>query len=195
VVTLTDAAIIGGLDPDQRTELHDELCGAAREIVGSCRMQEGIDDEARRRLARAAELLERAVVLQPDDWDAYRGLGTVWRMLDDHERAYQAFERAYELGPPGPATATDLSGECIALGKGAEAVTTARRACELDPADPGLVANLALAYLIDGQIEAARTTAAEAQRRDPGDRITEVVAVLAEGVAAGQVVAPTRWPP
>lgn len=183
------------LDFDERMELHHELYQAAVDLMTELGMEPAVDAEMRRRLLRATELLERVLGLRPDNWNAMWALGYAWRQLGDRERAYDAFGRAYALDPPDPDVARELCAECLALGKGVEAVAAARRACELDPGDAGLIANLALSYLIAGQIEAASTTIGTARERDPQDSITENLALLIGAVERHEIEAPTRWPP
>jgi Flp pilus assembly protein TadD len=192
---MDDRAVEIELTTEQRMELCDELYQAAADLLPELDFESEVDDEARRRLLRAGELLERVIGLRSDDWRAMWVLGKVRQALGDHERAHEAFARAYALDPPDANVPRELAAECVILGKGAEAVAASRRACDLDPADAGLLANLALAYLIDGQIEAAGTAVTEAHHRDPSDPISEYLARLVEAVARSEIEAPSRWPP
>jgi Flp pilus assembly protein TadD len=191
---MNENQIIAELSFDQRMELHDELYDAATGHIGQAEQPLAADD-SRRHAARAAELLERAVLLRPENWNAMWALGRAREMLEEHEQAYEAFKAAYELEPNDVDVCRELGYECVVLGKGAEAVMVAERARALDPDDAGLLANLALAYLIDQQIAAAVDAVHEASRRNPDDPVTVNLRVLIEAVAGHQVEAPTRWPP
>jgi tetratricopeptide (TPR) repeat protein len=191
---MSENPVIAQLSHDQRMELHNELCSAALDHMNQAEQSSATNDW-RQHAVRAAEFFERAVMLRPENWNAMWTLGKVRQMLQEHEQAYQAFKAAYELEPNHPDVCRELCQECIALGKGAEAVATAQRAGGLDPDDVGLVANLAFAYLIDQQITAAVETVRDASRRDPDDPITDRLRAWIEAVERNEVEAPTRWPP
>ncbi len=177
----------------QRMELHNELYGAAvhhweqAQALGSAQWS--------RHATRAAELLERIVILRPENWNALWLLGMVHRSLEQHESAYAAFKGAYAMQPGHRDVCREFAQECIILGKGPEAVAAASAACTLDPSDIGLVSNLALAYLINQQVEVALATVQQARRQDPADPITARLSRLIEAVARHEIEAPTQWPP
>lgn len=177
-----------------RHELHDHLYGAADGHL-ELAWQSPPGPTADQHYRRAAELLERALTISPDNWNALWSLGKARQALEEHEAAYDAFAAAYALQPDHPDVCRELCQECIVLGRSEEAVATSRRACELEPDDPGLLANLALAYLIDGQVDAALASVREAVTRDPADEVTSRLRLLVEAVAAHEIEAPTKWPP
>ena len=83
---------------------------------------------------------------------------------------------------------------CLALGKGEEAVKVAEHAVSLKPDDAGLEANLALALLVAGRVDDALATAQSALDRSPNDEITKTLLGVIKDVKDGKRDRPTRWP-
>ncbi|MBN2311502.1 MAG: tetratricopeptide repeat protein, partial [Candidatus Hydrogenedentes bacterium] len=61
------------------------------------------------RFAQAIPPLERALALRPDDFVSWNLLGSACRVLDDTERARQAFSRSLEINPDQPRTRDALA--------------------------------------------------------------------------------------
>lgn len=128
----------------------------------------------------------------PDSWQALWVMGKAHQRLGRSERAGELFLRSHEENPRHPDVARELVMECIALGRGLEAVHFARTAVELDPDDATLQVNLALALLISGQVDEALLQANQALARDPSDGVTANVVAFIRDVAEGRREPPTK---
>jgi tetratricopeptide (TPR) repeat protein len=128
----------------------------------------------------------------PESWQALWVLGKAHQRLGRSEQAGEFFLRSHEENPHHPDVARELVMECIAMGRGPEAVHFARTAVELDPGDITLQVNLALALLISGQVSEALLHANQALSRDPADEVAANVVGFVRDVAEGRRPLPTR---
>jgi hypothetical protein len=146
----------------------------------------------RRRLARGIRALE--ALASGERWRVWWMLGMARRSASNPTGAFDAFERAYAANPAHPDVSREFGGQCLALGRGAQAVAVCERTCTLHPRDAGLRANLALACMIADDIPRARAEATRAIEMDPEDGITQMLATMIDQVIAGKRARPTRYP-
>lgn len=182
--------------PDAAAEARFEK---AAEMVRPFLSSTGIPPELgffdRRRLRKGIRALEAEAEHDNDgSWRVWWFLGMARRSNRDPEGAYEAFKRAYDVNPTIDAVGREYAGQCMALGKGKEAVAVSLRNCELHPDEAALRSNLALAHLIAGDVERARNDVRRAQALEPDDEITQALARVIEDVRAGKRERPTRFP-
>lgn len=146
----------------------------------------------RRRLAKGIRELE--ALASGERWRAWWFLGMARRAASDPTGAFDAFERAYAANPASSEVSREFGGQCLALGRGAQAVAICERTCTLHPRDAGLRANLALACMIANDMARAKAEVARALAMDPEDRITRVLATMIDEVIAGTRTRPTKYP-
>lgn len=120
---------------------------------------------ARGDLERAADLLEQAAAVAPEDFQAPALLVQVYRGLGLEERRREAARRARDLARlhlerhPGDTRALCLGAQAhLALGESAEAAGLARQAREIDPEETCTLYNLACVEAAEGRVEEAFTS-------------------------------------
>jgi len=146
----------------------------------------------RRRLARGIRALEALVA--DDRWRVWWYLGMARRAAADGEGAFAAFERAYATNPAHADVSREFGGQCLALGRGEQAVVVCDRNCSLHPDDAGLRANLALACMVADDVMRAKVEVTRALKMDPSDQITLALARMIDDVIAGKRARLTRYP-
>lgn len=148
----------------------------------------------RRRLRKGIAALEQLTESITAPWRVWFFLGCARRSLPDPEGAWQAFRAAYDDNPDHKDVAREYAGQCVALGRGDEAVALGRRACERHPDDAGLRSNLALALMIAGNMDAAEAEVRRAREMDPDDPITQALERMIDAVRRGELPRPDRYP-
>jgi tetratricopeptide (TPR) repeat protein len=143
----------------------------------------------RRRLARGIKELE--AIAEGDRWRVWWFLGMARRSAGEADGALAAFERAHAANPSDVVVGRELGGQCLALGRGEQAVTVCARMCAVDPKDAGLRANLALAYMVAGDMARAKVEGTRALEMDPSDEITRRMVAMIDDVIAGKRPRPT----
>jgi hypothetical protein len=190
-----------GDHPNDSASMHDGLFRQAAELLQPVMEahfgHEGPVDSAKQKadLVRAQLLLQRVTSLSRQDWNAWWALGMTCRLLGDRIGAHDAFRHAYDIAPAELEVGRNLVEECIALGRGPEAVDVATALTGRFPNDAGLVANRALALLVNGAVDDARVEVDRALEMSPGDQVTINLRTLIEGVVHGVVTRPATWPP
>ena len=146
----------------------------------------------RRRLAKGIRELE--AIAAGDRWRVWWYLGIARRAGADPEGAFEAFERAYAANPAHADVSREFGGQCLALGRGEQAVQVCERNCSLHPKDAGLRANLALACMVAGDMARAKAEVTRALEMDPGDKISRTLATMIDDVIAGKRPRLTKYP-
>lgn len=146
----------------------------------------------RRRLTKGIRELE--ALATGDRWRVWWFLGMARRAAADVTGAFDALQRAYEINPAHPDVSRELGGQCLALGRGEQAVAVCERNCMLHPEDAGLRSNLALSCVIAGDMTRAKLEVTRAVEMDPGDKITRVLETMIDDIASGKRPRPTRYP-
>lgn len=146
----------------------------------------------RRRLAKGIRELE--AIVSDERGRIWWFLGMARRAAADPTGAFEAFERAYRLHPEHPDVSREFGAQCLALGRGAQAVTVSERNCTLHPRDAGLRSNLALACVVAGDMTRAKLEIARALEMEPGDEISRALAKMIDEVIAGKRPRITKYP-
>jgi Flp pilus assembly protein TadD len=129
----------------------------------------------------AVQKLEKVIAEAPDLWNAQWYYGKGQLALGNHEVAYQAFSRAYDLDKTTEIIPRELAGVCLELKKFDEAVTASEAAVALDPSNAESLGNLALSYLMAGRIEHAQKAIDAAIKMAPDDKINHSISrILSE---------------
>lgn len=145
------------------------------------------DSEGKTALDRAIEILEQAVELEPDYWNAWWFLGKSWQAMGDREKALIHFKKSAEIcGDENANTWREYMFECLNLGEGAAGVEAAEKAVSIEPDNDGLVSNQALAYLIAGRIKEAQITVKKARKLNRKDAVTKTLERVIKEVAKGK---------
>lgn len=137
-------------------------------------------------LNRAIEMLEIIDDKAPGNWRVCWLLGKAWHALGRSDRAHEWLMKAFEHEKEETVIPRELSGICLELGKGAEAVQVSEHAIGCEPDSHELIGNLAVAYLIDGRVKEAETTIQAALRRNPQDLVNKTLQRLIGEVAKGR---------
>jgi arylsulfatase A-like enzyme len=116
----------------------------------------GMLEAGRGHLARALEVLDAAVALDPNNAKAWNNRGNVLRALGRGEEAAVAFRKAAELRPNDPDPVNGLGVLLVQSGRAGEAATLFRRALDLAPHFAEARLNLAVAEAQQGQFAEAR---------------------------------------
>lgn len=128
------------------------------------------------RIKQAADILDRARSIYPNNWATWWSLGAAWRSVGIWADAYSCFAEAYKINPANVDVARELSIACLQTGRLEEGKELARHAMDIRPNDAGLKANYALALYANGEIELAKGEVEKCLLMDPADRTTKMVA-------------------
>jgi tetratricopeptide (TPR) repeat protein len=107
---------------------------------------------AQSRPGEAAERLERAAILLPDDPDVAVNLGGAYVLQGRYNKAVKVLERASELGPESAMVWTNLAAaylgnlEFSGPQQQSRALAAYERALQIDPATPNVYYNMGLIY-------------------------------------------------
>jgi hypothetical protein len=146
----------------------------------------------RRRLAKGIRELE--AIASGYRWRIWWYLGIARRAAADATGAFDAFQRAYDVNPTNADVSRELGGQCLALGRGDQAVMLCDRNCSLHPDDAGLRSNLALACMVAGDMKRAKAEITRALEMDPSDKISRVLDSMIDDVITGKRPRLTKYP-
>jgi len=119
--------------------------------------------------AKARELAEKALAIDPDHAPAQSSLGWIAMMHDnDLAQAARHFERSLQLDPANPDLLGNATALLLALGRVDEAIAAHKRATARDPVNPLSHSSLGLAYLSAGRWDDAIAPLETALRLSPG---------------------------
>lgn len=143
-------------------------------------------------LARALELAQTTLRMDPDLPEAYGVLAYVHAVRLQHDKAIKLLRRAITLAPSYADGYAYLGAVYTHMGQPAKAIPLLRTATRLNP-DAGFIYFVVLgrAYIFLGEIEQALINLREALARNPADLETHVY-LAATLVAAGDLPA-ARW--
>lgn len=129
--------------------------------------EEAVAAQKRGELARAAELYQQALALDPRNPELYNNLGAVQRASGDLPGARDAYRRALSLNPGYAAAWSNLGVVLDALGSAGEARAAYQEAIRLDARNTGARVNLALQYHASGLLGDAANLLRAALKLDP----------------------------
>ncbi|HEU5079731.1 MAG TPA: tetratricopeptide repeat protein [Opitutaceae bacterium] len=115
----------------------------------------------------AITLLERAIVVSPDDPRTHRQLGKIYLGLHEHAKAQAELERAIALQPTEQAAYLDLINVFRATNDRAAAIEWIKKGLKEMPHSAGIHFEMALALLAEGKPEEALPFLMKARDLDP----------------------------
>jgi adenylate cyclase len=127
----------------------------------------------------ATELVDRAIVLNPNSWIAWEQRGETFNTTGNFQEAIRSFERAIRLSPLDPfvfGTYTGMGLAFIGLGRFDDAIIAAKKALRQRPSYSGALRCLASALAHLGRELEAREAAASLLELVPNFRISEWIA-------------------
>jgi adenylate cyclase len=139
----------------------DEYSASAHVLLGRTYVREGKHD-------RAAEVLNRAVALNPSDPECYAGLGDVLLWSGDSAAAMKALETAISMDPG--LSAKDLFNLGVAYfleGRAADSIRVFERVTMRNEGNPFIFAMLAAVYAENGREADAQVAAATVRQLNP----------------------------
>jgi adenylate cyclase len=131
-------------------------------------------------IAKAIELIEKALTMD-DSLAVARGrLGFLYTMTGQHDRGVAEAERAVVFDPNSANAHHHLGQTLRFAGRPEEAIPVIKKAIRLEPFAPGAAFyNLGMAYLFTGQCEEAIAACEEALRRARNNLVAHVLATVA----------------
>ena len=156
----------------------------------------------RKRLARAQELFQRALGLEPRAWRCHWGLAQIHRLQSEQRKAMTLLEQAVASAEKDVDAAEELvvlygdaTALALALGLGELAEHYARQAASRQEGDPALLANLALALLLLKQGKRALGAITNACKLDPNDGSHRATLEYVRRILDGKEPYPEKFPP
>ena len=99
--------------------------------------------------------VQEAVRLNPKLPGVYNSLGAAYSLMNQYEKAAEAFETAHSMDPTDTGCLMNLASVDLAIGKNSEAIAALRAAVALQPQNPGLYQKLGLAFQKAGDRKSA----------------------------------------
>lgn len=124
------------------------------------------------RLARALDLGNKAVRLEPEDSAGHLAVGTVNMWLSERDTSLAALARAVKLAPNSADAHHGLGWALLTFGQIEEAILPLERALQLSPNDPrlfGFHLQLGIAHCLMGNTDRAQAILVEAVTMSPDD--------------------------
>jgi tetratricopeptide (TPR) repeat protein len=138
-------------------------------------------DRMRGRDQEGAEMLRRAVVLEPDNADAWHALGLLLVRQHDAAEALPALRRASELAPDNARYAYVYAVGLNAAGAAAPSIAVLEAAHQRHPADRDVLLGLIAIARDAGDMDTARRHARDLLALDPADPRARLLAEQLEG--------------
>lgn len=155
--------------------------------------QPTVNPSVRNQIDSGMVFLDAVTKIKPENYSAFWIKGKGYEVLGEHQKAYKAFSKAYNINKENEDVARELAKQCLELGLGTEAVQVSKHAVSLLPNDHGLLGNLALAYLIQGDLEKAQQTIDTALIVLSTDPINMQLKHIIEETIAGKRERPTKF--
>lgn len=146
---------------------------------------------AKRKLKKAIAAFEQAIVLQPQNFVAYWGLGKTYQALDYPDQTLASFERAYTCEKSNADVCREACLAAMECGDFLKGNDYADKAIAISEDDPGHYCNKALALMFLGKDKEALESVSHSLRLAPQDEITQYVNGIILSVAQGKVDRPT----
>jgi protein O-GlcNAc transferase len=147
-------------------------CASAWHLIGVVAQQQGKHHVA-------AESLEKTILLDPLDTDAYYNLAATYLAIEKIEAALQAYQKAIELRPDFTAAHYNLGNLYAQRQQLSKAECCYRKAVDLQPELAQVHANLGFTLLYQGKISPAIDSFQKALERNPNSTVAQDNLLLA----------------
>ena len=148
--------------------------------------QAPVRGKLKQEIVQAIEDLEKVVKNHPNFWRAHYFIGKGNEAIGELEKAYSAFNKAFELNAEGENVCRALALACLETHRVEQALTAAVKEATLLPDNEKTLGNLAICYLLSEQIPAARKTIDAAIVLTPSDEVNQYVSQLIHSVETGE---------
>ncbi len=165
-----------GTEKDAALEQHSSVHSEAQRQELHRLINEGARLLAWRKAKEAAQVLEKAYYLDPDNVEVKINLGGAYILLGRFRDAVPILEEAARQAPDNPMVWTNLAAAYLGHLEHASkeqqdaAIAAFKRALEADPKTPHVDYNLGLIYLQRGDLPTALAHFQRAREVDPGDK-------------------------
>jgi adenylate cyclase len=144
----------------------------------------GITESPEKSMAKAMELIKKAISLDETDAAAHGVLGYMYTMMGQHDKAIVEAERSVSLNPNDASNLTRLSFVLNNAGRAEEAISLLKSVKRLNPTPPQpYYVHLSMAYRLTGQYKEAIETAKEALRHVPNNQLAYLQLVTVYSMA------------
>ena len=140
----------------------------------------GTTESPERSMAKALELLKKAIALDDSEAAAHGVLGYLYAMMGQYDKAIAEAERSVSLNPNDASNLTRMSFVLYNTGRAEEAISVLRSVKRLNPTPPqAYFVQLSTAYRLTGQYKEAIETAKEALKHVPNNQLAYLQLVTA----------------
>jgi adenylate cyclase len=144
----------------------------------------GITESPEKSMAKAMELIKKAISLDETDAAAHGVLGYLYTMMGQHDKAIAEAERSVSLNPNDASNLSRLSFVLNNAGRAEEAISLLKSVKRLNPTPPqAYYVHLSTAYRLTGQYKEAIETAKEALKHVPNNQLAYLQLVTAYNMA------------
>jgi adenylate cyclase len=144
----------------------------------------GITESPEKSMAKAMELIKKAISLDETDAAAHGVLGYMYTMMGQHDKAIVEAERSVSLNPNDASNLSRLSFVLNNAGRAEEAISLLKSVKRLNPTPPqAYYVHLSTAYRLTGQYKEAIETAKEALKHVPNNQLAYLQLVTAYNMA------------
>jgi adenylate cyclase len=144
----------------------------------------GTTESPERSMAKALELLKKAITLDDSEAAAHGVLGYLYAMMGQYDRAIAEAERSVSLNPNDASNLTRMSFALINTGRAEEAISILKSVKRLNPTPPqAYYVQLSTAYRLTGQYKEAIETAKEALKHVPNNQLAYLQLLTAYSMA------------
>jgi adenylate cyclase len=135
-------------------------------------------------MAKALELLKKAITLDDSEAAAHGVLGYLYAMMGQYDKAIAEAERSVSLNPNDASNLTRLSFVLNNTGRAEEAISVLKSVRRLNPTPPqAYFVQLSTAYRLTGQYKEAIETAKEALKHVPNNQLAYLQLVTAYSIS------------
>jgi adenylate cyclase len=136
----------------------------------------GASKSPKQSIARAMELLQKAIVLDDTLAEAHGRLGFLYSMIRQHDKGVAQAEKAVVLNPNSAMAHVMLGKTLVFAGRWEESIPEYKKAIRLNPVPPNMYYySLGLSYCWTGQYEEAITWCEKAVFREPDSLIARMM--------------------
>jgi len=144
----------------------------------------GTTESPERSMAKALELLKKAIALDDSEAAAHGVLGYLYAMMGQYDKAIAEAERSVSLNPNDASNLTRMSFVLNNTGRAEEAISVLKNVRRLNPTPPqAYFVQLSTAYRLTGQYKEAIETAKEALKHVPNNQLAYLQLVTAYNMA------------